>query len=322
VDNGVLEIRETSLQEMLDKGECLVHFPDGREETVKLTFDFVKANYEQIEFPLINEKEEEVYKANLYRRLKLTDNEDYRLAVARNTLTHEDCGVRECSRDGIVEINELCESYNGVCKLLNDIDKLSLDTRELSKSRVKVLDLGACDDLLNLQILTDQSNKHDTVIILPSASNGYEKFLIVNCAVKSLTVKLYGTVIKMLRVSDCLYIKSIDIDCDEVSLREIIGFVQNCPRLQEIKIHVKRMPFVTYDTKSKWVGEEFLEKVYGEITADAMLLLTNAGINKFTLIADSLIDFPSIKVKMPILRQTELSLSENLKEFVEVVRLE
>lgn len=150
----------------------------------------------------------------------------------------------------------------------------------------------------------------------------HSELLISNTDIKSLTVKLYGTVIKMLRVSDCLYIKSIDIDCDEVSLREVIGFVQNCPRLKEIKIHVKRMPFVTYDTKSKWVGEEFLRKVYGEITADAMLLLTNAGINKFTLIADSLIDFPSIKVKMPILRQTELCLSENLKEFVEVVRLE
>ena len=41
MDNGVLEIRETSLQEMLDKGECLVCFPDGREETVKLTFAFM-----------------------------------------------------------------------------------------------------------------------------------------------------------------------------------------------------------------------------------------------------------------------------------------
>ena len=148
----------------------------------------------------------------------------------------------------------------------------------------------------------------------------HSQLLISNTDIKSLTVNLYGTVIKMLRVSDCRYLKSIDIDCDEVSLREIIGFVENCPRLKEIKIHVKRMPFLTYDTKSKWVGEEFLEKVYWEITADAMLLLTNAGINKFTLIADSLIDFPSIKVKMPILRQTELSLSENLKEFVEVIR--
>lgn len=148
----------------------------------------------------------------------------------------------------------------------------------------------------------------------------HSQLLISSTDIKSLTVKLYGTVIRMLRVSDCLYIESIDIDCDELSLREIIGFVQNCPRLQEIKIHVKRMPFVTYDTKGKWVGEEFIEKVYGEITADAMLLLTNAGLNKFTLIADSLIDFPSIKVKMPILRQTELCLSENLKEFVEVIR--
>ena len=150
----------------------------------------------------------------------------------------------------------------------------------------------------------------------------HSQFLISNTDIKSLTVKLYGTVIKMLRVSDCLYIESIDIDCDEVSLREIIGFAENCPRLKEIKIHVKRMPFVTYDTKSKWVGEEFLEKVYGEITADAMLLLTNERLTKFTLIADSLVDFPSIKVRLPIFHRTELRLSENLKEFVEVVRLE
>ena len=52
---------------------------------------------------------------------------------------------------------------------------------------LRFLDLGACDDLLNLQILTDQSNKHDNVIILPSASNGYEKFFIGNCAVKGLS---------------------------------------------------------------------------------------------------------------------------------------
>ena len=148
----------------------------------------------------------------------------------------------------------------------------------------------------------------------------HSELLISNTDIKSLTVKLYGTVIKMLRVSDCLYLESIDIDCDEVSLREIIGFVENCPRLAEIKIHVKRMPFVTYDTKSKWVGEEFLEKVYGEITADAVLLLTNEGLTKFTLTVDSLVEFPSIRVKMPILGQTELSLSENLKEFVEVIR--
>lgn len=148
----------------------------------------------------------------------------------------------------------------------------------------------------------------------------HSELLINNTDIKSLTVKLYGTVIKMLRVSDCPYIESIDIDCDEVSLREIIGFAENCPRLNEIKIHVKRMPFVTYDTKSKWVGEEFLAKVYGELTADAMLFLTNEKLEKFKLTADSLVEFPNIRVKLPILRQTELRLSDNLKEFIEVIR--
>lgn len=146
------------------------------------------------------------------------------------------------------------------------------------------------------------------------------QLLINNTDIKSLTVKLYGTVISMLRVSDCLYIESIDIDFDEVSLREIIGFVENCPRLKEIKIHVKRMPFVTYDTRSKWVGKEFVNKTYGEITADAMLLLTNAALTKFTLLADDLVDFPSIKVKFPILHKMELSLSDNLKKFIDVIK--
>lgn len=148
----------------------------------------------------------------------------------------------------------------------------------------------------------------------------HSQLLISNTDIKSLTVKLYGTVIRMLGVSDCLYIESIDIDCDEISLREIIGFVRNCPSLQEIKIHVKRMPFVTYDTKSKWVGEEFVNKTYGEITADAMLLLTNEALTKFTLVADSLVEFPSIRIKFPILHKTELSLSDNLKEFIDVIR--
>ena len=148
----------------------------------------------------------------------------------------------------------------------------------------------------------------------------HSQLLISNTDIKSLTVHLYGTVINMLRISDCLYIESIDIDCDEVSLREIIGFVCNCPRLQEIKIHVKRMPFVTYDTKSKWVGEKFVNKTDGEITADAMLLLTNEAITKFTLVADSLVEFPSIRIKFPILHKTELSLSDNLKEIIDVIR--
>ena len=51
-----------------------------------------------------------------------------------------------------------------------------------------------------------------------------------------------------------------------------------------------------------------------------MLLLTNDGLTKFTLIADSLTDFPSIKVKFPILHKMELSLSDNLKKFIGVIK--
>lgn len=182
MDDTAIEILETSLDEMLNRGECVVCFSDGREETVKLTFDFVKANYERIVFPQINEKQQEVYKKCLYRRLKLTDNEDYRLAVARNALTHEDCGVRE-HKDGIVKLSGLSESHNGVCKPINDIDTLFLSEKDFQNSGVKVLDLGACKDLLGLRVVAEKL-KSDTVVILPSASTGYEQLLLSDCTIK------------------------------------------------------------------------------------------------------------------------------------------
>ena len=45
MDDTAIEILETSLDDMFNKGECLVCFQDGREETVKLTFAFVQENY-------------------------------------------------------------------------------------------------------------------------------------------------------------------------------------------------------------------------------------------------------------------------------------
>lgn len=182
MDDTAIEILETSLDDMFNKGECLVCFQDGREETVKLTFAFVQENYERIVFPHINEKQQEVYKECLYHRLKLTDNEDYRLAVARNALTHEDCGVREY-KDGIVRLSGLSERHNGVCKPINDIDTLFLSEKDFQNSGVKVLDLGACKDLLGLRVVAENI-KSDTVVILPSDSNGYEKLLLVDCIVK------------------------------------------------------------------------------------------------------------------------------------------
>lgn len=182
MDDTAIEILETSLDEMLSKGECIVCFSDGREEPVKLTFAFVQENYERIIFPNINQKQQEVYKKCLYRRLKLRDNEEYRLSVARNALTHEDCGVREC-KDGIVKLSGLSESHNGVCKPINDIDKLSLDEKDFKNSGVKVLDLSACKDLLGLRVVAE-NRKSDNVVILPSDSNGYEQLLLVDCIVK------------------------------------------------------------------------------------------------------------------------------------------
>lgn len=214
----MLEIRETSLQEMLSRGECLVCFPDGREETVKLTFAFMQENYERIVFPQFTEKKQEVYKKCLYRRLKLTDNDEYRLAVARNALTHEDCGVREC-KDGVVKLSGLSESHNGVCKPINDIDMLSLSEKDFQNSGVKILDLGECKDLLGLRVVAENLNKYDTVVILPSASAGYEQLWLDNCTVKGAEeirvipskITLGGENIRYVRINDLKGLNNLSI---------------------------------------------------------------------------------------------------------------
>ena len=165
MDDTAIEILETSLDEMLNRGECIVCFSDGREETVKLTFDFVTANYERIVFPQINEKQQEVYKKCLYRRLKLTDNEDYRLAVARNALTHEDCGVREC-KDGIVKLSGLSESHNGVCRVNSQVDIVEISVASAISNGVAVLDLSSCEKLSKVSLSGDFSEKFS--VIFPS----------------------------------------------------------------------------------------------------------------------------------------------------------
>lgn len=165
MDDTAIEILETSLDEMLNKGECAVCFPDGREETVKLTFAFVQENYERIVFPQINEKQQEVYKKCLYRRLKLTDNDEYRLAVARNALTHEDCGVREC-KDGIVKLSGLSESHNGVCRVNSQVDIVEISVASAISNGVAVLDLSSCEKLSKVSLSGDFSEKFS--VIFPS----------------------------------------------------------------------------------------------------------------------------------------------------------
>ena len=200
MDNSEIGIKlnGSNLREILDNGECTVCYADGREETVKLTFDFVSENYDKIKFlhcngrfsQFIEELDEElqrVYLERLYRRLRLTDNDEYRTVCARNILTHEDCGIRELSNNGIVTVEELRVSTNGVCKLINDIDTLSITPYGFTKSGVKVLDLSACNDLLGLSFHNDRDNKEDIVLILPSSSKGYEYFQLSNCSVKGLS---------------------------------------------------------------------------------------------------------------------------------------
>ena len=70
--------------------------------------------------------------------------------------------------------------------------------------------LGECKDLLGLRVVAENLNKYDTVVILPSASAGYEQLWLDNCTVKGAEeigvipskITLGGENIRYVRIND------------------------------------------------------------------------------------------------------------------------
>lgn len=96
---------------------------------------------------------------------KMFGDEAYKKRVARNRLTHEDCGLYSVeSTSGLISLSGFSQCYNSVCKLGSFLEEARIIGREVRESGIEVLDMSECHRLRSLSL-----GAVDAKIILPES---------------------------------------------------------------------------------------------------------------------------------------------------------
>lgn len=158
------------------EGKAFVGFNgEGEPLCFTLSYEWMQREYENVAFLGATDCESDVCKRLILRYLRLAEDNEYQLEVARSKLTGSDCAVKEVLHDG-VNVFKFSPTNNGVCKLLNDVDCLYIGRADYLNG-VKVIDASSCKELRNIDIAW----AGDCAFIMPSASNGLKKLSL--CAV-------------------------------------------------------------------------------------------------------------------------------------------
>ena len=96
---------------------------------------------------------------------KMFGDEEYKKRVARNRLTHEDCGLYGVEgTSGLVSLSGFSQCYNSVCKLGSFLEEARIIGREVRESGITVLDMSECRKLRSLALYSV-----DAKVILPES---------------------------------------------------------------------------------------------------------------------------------------------------------
>ena len=168
------------------EGKAFVGFNgEGEPLCFTLSYEWMQREYENVAFCSETEYYSDVCKRLIFRHLRLVDDKEYQLEVARSKLTGSDCAVKNVLDDG-VNVFEFNPANNGVCKLLNDIDRLNISNFDRFNG-VKVIDASGCKDIRNIEIV----GSGDCTFIAPSVTTGYRKLSLMLCNVAGLSKVLF-----------------------------------------------------------------------------------------------------------------------------------
>lgn len=133
---------------------------------------------------------------------KMFGDKEYEKSVARNRLTHEDCGLYsvECT-SGLISLSGFSQCYNSVCKLGSFLEEARIIGRGVCESGIEVLDMSECRQLRNLEIysvdakviLPESVDNPCKVAIGSTVPDGFSKFVSnknVNLTISANNVKL------------------------------------------------------------------------------------------------------------------------------------
>lgn len=149
------------------------------------SYEWLKREYENVVFCSETDYYADACKRLIFRHLRLVDDKEYQLEVARSKLTGSDCAVKEVMNDG-VNVFVFNPTNNGVCKLLNDIDRLNISNFDRFNG-VKVIDASGCKDIRNIEIV----GSGDCTFIAPSVTTGYRKLSLMLCNVVGLSKVMF-----------------------------------------------------------------------------------------------------------------------------------
>lgn len=168
------------------EGKAFVGFNgEGEPLCFTLSYEWMQREYENVAFCSETEYYSDVCKRLIFRHLRLVDDKEYQLEVARSKLTGSDCAVKEVLQDG-VNVFRFNPANNGVCKLLNDVDCLFVNGVDRLNG-VKVVDASSCRDLRHIEIV----GSGDCTFIAPSVTNGCRKLSLMLCNVVGLSKVLF-----------------------------------------------------------------------------------------------------------------------------------
>lgn len=186
---------------------------------------------------------------------RMFGDKEYEKRVARNRLTHEDCGLYSVEgTSGLISLSGFSQCYNAVCKLGDFLEEARITGRGVRESGIEVLDMRECHRLRSLSL-----GAVDAKIILPEAidnpctvditvgstvPDGFSKFI----SNRNVTLALSARKVKLDSLGNA---DSLEFNCTSAKLLDVKGLprkvsincsditvVTGCHDIEEITINL------------------------------------------------------------------------------------
>lgn len=235
---------------------------------------------------------------------KMFGDEEYKKRVARNRLTHEDCGLYSVEgTSGLISLSGFSQCYNAVCKLGSFLEEARITGRGVRESGIEVLDMSACHRLRSLSL-----GAVDAKIILPES---VDNSCIVDIEIGSTVPDGFSEFIHNSNVS--LIINAHHVKLDSFRNEGSLEFTCSSLKLSDVKGLPKKVSINCSDLI--WVtGCHDIEELTinlsdgGEVKVYNCENLRRATIFGFKSL--SVLDLESLFLNCPRLEEIELSCAE------------
>lgn len=235
---------------------------------------------------------------------KLFGDKEYKKRVARNRLTHEDCGLYSVEgTSGLISLSGFSQCYNAVCKLGSFLEEARITGRGVRESGIEVLDMSACHRLRSLslgavdaKIILPESVDNSCIVDIEIGStvpDGFSKF--IHNSNVSLIINAHHVKLDSFRNEG-----SLEFTCSSLKLSDVKGLPK------KVSINCSDLIWVTGCHDIEWLTINLSD--WGEAKVYNCENLRRATI--FGIKSLSVRDLEGLFLNCPKLEEIELSCEE------------